>query len=147
MLIFRFLFVFLLVPLLAFGGSPLEDEIVNDPLVRGYSGMTTQQLVDSLNTKNRSRNRTGMTGREVANEVVNSEYDALTDTKKNQFLSLIASEDLDPFGLAANVVKDVFGTGSTTVADLATARVETISRAEELGIGKATFGPVDDARP
>ena len=102
------LFLLLFIPSVAFGDAVLESELLNDPLTRGYSGMTVQQIVDDLNTSYRTRNRTTMTGREVANEVVNSEYDALTDTQKSQFLALIASEDLDPFGLAANVVKDIF---------------------------------------
>ena len=146
MLAFRFLVIFLLYPLLSFA-SPLEDELLNDPLIIGYSVLTDQQVADSMNAETRSRNRASMTGREVANEVVNSEYDALTDAQKAQFLALIASEDLDPFGLGANVVKDIFGTGSTTVADLATARVESISRAVELGIPTVKPGHVEDARP
>lgn len=43
----------------------LEDEIAKDPLGRGYSAMTDLQLLDSLNTADRGRNRTSMTGREV----------------------------------------------------------------------------------
>jgi len=117
----------------------LEDEIVGDPLGRGYSGMTDAALLTSLNAVNRTRNRTTMTGREVAGEVVDSEYDALTDAKKEQFLSLTASETLDPFGLGANVVKDVFGGASTTVSNLATARVENISRGQEIGFGEVTI--------
>ena len=31
----------------------LADEVANDPLVRGYSGMTDQQIADSLNTVDR----------------------------------------------------------------------------------------------
>jgi len=126
--------------------SALEDELLNDPLGRGYSSFTNQQIQDSLRTKDRSRNRTSMSGREVAAEVVSSEYNALTADKKSQFLSLIGSEDLDPFGLAVTVVKDVFGAGSTTASNLSTARVETISREEELGV-RASIGHIEDARP
>ena len=114
----------------------LEDEIANDPLGRGYAAMTDQQLLDSLNAKNRSRNRTSMTGREVATEVVNSEYDALPDAKKQQLLELHRSEDLDPFGFAANIIKNVFGVGSTTVTNLVAARVENISRGVEIRWGE-----------
>jgi len=125
--------------------SILEDEIVADPLFRGYSGLTDAQLLTSLNTADRSRNRTEMTGREVAANIVDAEYDALSDAKKSQFLELIGRRGdslsraaLDPFGFPANVVKNIFGSGSTTVSNLATARVETISRGVEIGWGVVT---------
>jgi len=126
--------------------SDLRDELINDPIVRGYAGMTDAQVVVDINLANRSRNRTTMTGREVAAEVVNTAYDALTDAKKEQFLSLIASDDLDPFGLGANVIKDIFGGGSATVSALAAARVEAVSRAVELKLGNVREGTVTRAR-
>ena len=124
----------------------LKDEVINDPLGIGYAAMTAVQVADSLNAPTRNRNRTSMTGREVADEVVDAEYDALTDVKKSQFLSLMAGENLDPFGLPANVIKDVFGAGSATVLALATARVEVVSRAKELGLGFIWPGNVENAR-
>ena len=114
----------------------LEDEIAGDPLTRGYAAMTDAQLLISLNTANRSRNRTNMTGREVAAEVVIAECDAFPDIKKQQLLELHKAENLDPFGFAANIVKHVFGAGSTTVSKLAAKRVETISRGVEIGWGE-----------
>jgi len=113
----------------------LEDEIANDPLGLGYTGMTDQQLVNSLNTKNRTRNRTIMTGREVRDSTVDAEYNALTDNKKSQYLALVMVDDLDPFGHDANVIKGIFGNGSTTISNLVAARVESISRGVEIGWG------------
>jgi len=124
----------------------LVTEVQTDPLGLGYAGMTDQQVADSLNTVNRPRNRTSMTGREVQDEVVDAEYDLLTDEKKSQFLALTASADLDPFGLGANVVKDIFGAVATTTTNLATARVETVSRAVEIGAGRVGNGTVEIAR-
>lgn len=110
----------------------LKTELDAPHPVTGTYNANNQFAADQINVKNRTRNRTTATGRQVANEVVDPEYDALTDPQKSQFLSLVASEDLDPFGLAANVVKDIFGVGSTTVSNLQTFRVESISRATEL---------------
>lgn len=143
---FKLLFAFLLIPMLAFAASPLEDELANDPLGRGYSTMTDEEIYDSGWVKNRNRSRTSMTGREVGAEVVSSEYNSLQSTKKTQFLELIASEDLDPYGLAETVVIDIFGSGSTTVSNLAAARVEVIGRWNELGISPKV-GEIEDARP
>lgn len=130
----------------AFGGT-LEDELVNDPLGRGYVGMTDQQIADDGHTKYRTRNRTSMSGREVAAEVVASEYNALTSEKKAQFLALIASNDLDPFGLPVDVIKDIYGAGSVTVSNLSAARVETISRWDEIGAGNVKAVHIVDRRP
>ena len=113
----------------------LKDELTNDPLTRGYSGMTDQEVVDSLYTINRTRNRVSMTGRAVRNTVNETEYAALAVDKQSQFLALTATDDIDPFGFAVGVVKDIFGPGATSVSNLATARVESISRAVELGLG------------
>ena len=92
------------------------------------------------------RNRTSMTGREVAAEIVDSEYDVLTDAKKAQIIALTAHDDIDPYGFAANVVKDVFGAGSDTVVSLATARTETVSQAVDKSLGDVTAGDIQRAR-
>ncbi len=136
--------------------SPLEIEVTTDPLVRGYNGvgsenvgpdpMTDQQVADSLLVKNRTRNRTSMSGREVRSEVVDAEFDALTPEKKAQFLSLTSADDLDPFGFGANVIKDIFTDPSDTLTNLIAARVETISRAEEQGLGAVGAGLIEVAR-
>lgn len=117
----------------------LEDELTADPLTRGYSGMSDARLLTSLNTADRNRNRTSMTGREVKAAVDKDEYAALSDAKKQQMIELIKRDDLDLFGLDKEILIDIFG-NSTTGANLATARVESISRATELGL------PVIDAR-
>lgn len=125
--------------------SILSDELANDPLARGYSGMTNEEVIVSLNVKNRPG--TSMSGREVMAEVDNDEYDALSAAKKGQLLALTSGSDLDPFGFAANVIKDIFTPAPLTIAALAAARVSLISRATELGLGKLMAGPVGRARP
>jgi hypothetical protein len=126
--------------------TALATELTSDPLGMGYSGMTDEEAANSLNTVNRGRNRTSMSGREMADNINNTEYDGLSDTKKSQVLSLVGATDIDPFGFVANVLKDVFGVGSTTLVALIAARVETISRAEEIGIGWVRPGNVTEAR-
>lgn len=118
----------------------LENEISGDPLGRGYSGMTDQQLLDSLNTADISSNRTSMTGREVKAAVDVTEYNALSAAKKQQMIELTKRDDLDLFGMDKDILLDIFGTGSTTGANLVAARVETISRGVEIGWGVVTMG-------
>lgn len=124
----------------------LRDELVNDPLVRGYVAMSNREAADDLNIAYRARNRASMTGRQVKAEVVDTEYDLLSADKKAHFLVLTSSDDLDPFGLDANVIKDIFGAGSMTVTALATARIETVSRGVELGLSRVGEGDVWDVR-
>ena len=113
----------------------LEDEIANDPLGRGYSAMTDEQLLDSLNTANIDRDRTSITGREVKASVVAAEYTSLSDVQKQQMIELIKRDDLDLFGLDRDILLDIFGGASITVANLVAARTESISRGTEIGWG------------
>ena len=139
----------------------LETELTVDELGWGYNGpgifnpgpdpMKDREAADILNAihpapDTRTRNRDSMSGRQVKAEVDSAEYDALSADKKAQFLALTASDDLDPFGLDVNVIKDIFGPASATVAALATARIETVGRGVELGLGQVGEGDVWDVR-
>lgn len=123
----------------------LRDEVINDPLARGYSGMTDQQIADGLNTKDRPRNRTSMSGAEVKAAIVFSEYEALLPEEKSEILALVARDDLDPFGIDKNIIQGLFGSSGTLTA-LQIARVELISRAEELGIRKVSASQIHTIR-
>ena len=56
----------------------LRSEIQSDPLTRGYAGMTDIQVADSLNTVDRTRNRSVITGKEVKERMQSEEYKRLT---------------------------------------------------------------------
>ncbi len=130
--------------------TDLRDELLTDPLVRGYVGMTDQQATDDLNTVYRTRNRTEMTGDEVFQSIESQAvWDALTADQRLEFLSLCDRDILDPFGDAnVNSVKSIFGDGSVTVTNLAAARVESITRAQELPgvVSPVKVGHVEVAR-
>lgn len=123
----------------------LWNEINTDPLTRGYSGMTDQQVADDMNTAYRSRNRTTMTASEIINSVNKAEYDALTVDEKGTFWDLLSIGDLNPFGVEATIMVDLFGGGSTTITTLQAQRVESITRAQELGLN-VSAGTVAEAR-
>ena len=124
----------------------LRAELNGSHPVTGAYSTVDKEAAAQLNALNISHNRTSMTGREVADEIVAADYDALTEDNKTKVLALIASDTLDPFGFGANVIKNIFGAGSDTLAALAIARVETISRAVELELGEVTPGRVEEAR-
>ena len=128
--------------------SFLGEEVTNDPLGRGYNGpgsenlgpdpMTDQELVDSLNAVNRSRDRTSMTASEVLNAVDKTEWVALIDAERQQIWDILHMGEVNPFGIEADLFQDIFG-GSTTITALQAIRVEAISRAQELGVGVVTL--------
>ena len=132
----------------------LKDELAIDPLTRGYSTMTDEEAADDLNTSYRSRNRTSMSGDEIAQQADPTEFNALDDGSQNNtadiqghWLALCGRETIDPFATAnVELVKAIFGTGSTTVVNLQAARIENITRAQELGIVFVKTGHVNVAR-
>lgn len=131
----------------------LFDELTNDPLSRGYAGMTDAEAADDLNTEYRTRNRASMSGDEVFGATDPAEFNALdtgsgnTPDVQGHWIAFCGRDNIDPFG-SANVafVQSVFGAGSTTVSNLAALRTETVSRAVELGLGAVTAGDVIKAR-
>lgn len=121
----------------------LQNERTNDPLARGYSGMDDSQFLTSITTSDRTRNRTAMTGKEVKDRIDTADWDSRTDAQKSQLLSLFARDDLDPFGIDAHIFQETMtGAAGTSVADLNAYRVESITRAEELGLPTPTLGDV-----
>ena len=120
----------------------LRDELTNDPLVRGYSTMSDQEVAEDLNTEYRTRNRKSMFGDELAQQADDTELDALDDGSanntadvKSHWLAFCARGSVDPFATAnVQLVISIFGAGSQTVTNLQAARTEPISRAAELGI-------------
>lgn len=120
--------------------TDLKTELTDDPLARGYSAMTDQEAADDLNTSYRSRNRTSMSGDEIAQQADSTEFNALDDGSANNtadvkghWLILCARESIDPFATAnVELVNSIFGNPSVTRTNLIAARVESITRAEEL---------------
>jgi hypothetical protein len=125
----------------------LKAEIDGDPLARGYSGMTDQQIADDLNTVYRTRNRTSATGKQIKDQIQTADWASRSDAQKNQLLALFARDDLDPFGIDADIFTEAMsGHAGTTVADLNTWRVENISRAEEIGAAGVNVAAIESAR-
>ena len=120
----------------------LKDEITNDPLARGYSGMTDQQIVDSLNTEDRERNKTSLTGSEVMNAIDKAEFQALPAADEATVWNILHLGTINPFGVEKDIMVDLFGAGSDTIAALALIRVEAISRGVELVLGVVNEGDV-----
>ena len=124
----------------------LSNEITNDPLTRGYSGMSDQELADSLNTEDRERNKASLTGSEVMNAIDKAEFQALPAADEATVWNILHLGTINPFGIEKDIMVDLFGGASDTIANLALLRVEAISRASEIGLGVVKYGDVVQAR-
>lgn len=99
-----------------------------------YASMTDEEAAADLNTPRVPRNRTSMSRSEIMQAVVPAAYNALTGDDLVAFWGLLSVDNLDPFGVEADVMIKLFNLNSTTINALQAARVETISRAVELGL-------------
>ena len=99
-----------------------------------------------LNKANRPRNRASMTGSEVLNAVDVGEWAGLDAAQRQMVWDVVHIGIINPFGMEAALFIGVFGVGSNTLATLNAARVDTISRAVELGLGQVRAGDVQRAR-
>jgi len=117
----------------------LASEIADDPLGRGYSSMSEQEIADDMNTVYRQRPRDTMTSSEVANAIDPAEFIGLTNAQEQEIWNWLHLGVLNPFGIEATRFTAIFGGGSTTITALQAMRQESISRATELGLGVVTL--------
>ncbi len=114
----------------------LRDELLNDPLARGYSTMSDQEAADDLNTEYRERNRDFMGASEVFNAIVVADFLALADGDRATIMGIMGFGEINPFGKEADVFVSIFGGQSATIIALNIARKEPISRAFEIGVSR-----------
>jgi hypothetical protein len=126
----------------------LAAELTGGHPVSGAYNADAQLAADQINALDVASIKSTLSGSEMWSNTVASEYGALTDAQKSQWLSFCAIESHDPEvgGLAQLFVVDIFGGGSVTVSNLSSARSETISRAAGLGLGKVKAADVLIAR-
>lgn len=124
----------------------LKDELTNDPLGRGYSGMSEVEASDDLNTVYRKRNRPSLSSSEVYNAIDQTEWVALTDSNRQELWDILHLGTINPFGREKERFTTIFGGGSTTITTLADTRTVDITRAQELGLSKVKVGHVAVAR-
>lgn len=125
----------------------LHDELINDPLARGYAGMTDAQAAASLNTVNRQRERGVVPAHELIDATAPADWAALTSAEKQRYQTLTGAGEVNV--RSANVRSAflaMFGAGTQTRSNLAALQNEQVSRATELGLGTVYPGHVAMAR-
>lgn len=127
----------------------LIAELTDDPLTRGYSGMSNAEVVTSLYAENRTVERASLSSAEVYNSLDPTEFQALSDAQKGyvrDILGLGSEIDVRAGTNARTVLLALFDAQSTTRSNLVTTLSETVSRAVELGLGPVDEGWVGKAR-
>ena len=126
--------------------SALAAELASGHPDTGAYDADSAIAATQINVVNRKKNRTSMTGSEVLNAVNAGEWVALTDAQRQTVWDVVHLGDVNPFGIEATLITNVFGGGSATITELADARKEDVSRADELGLGQVRTGTVQQAR-
>lgn len=128
--------------------AALITELTNDPLARGYAGMTAAQAAISLNEKNRTRNRAMVQVSAILDAIAWTEYDALTATHKDRLNVILARDTINANSVNVRAAfLAAFTNGSTSRANLIALLSEPISRAVEIGLTEpATPGLIEWAR-
>lgn len=122
----------------------LKAELINDPLGRNYAGMQPDAAAASLNTVNRTVDRDVIPAWEVAGAIVWTEYTStnMTANARSYVQTLVAGGTVNVKN--ANVraaISAIFPAsgGSAmplTRANMIALQTKTISRADELGLGR-----------
>jgi len=107
-----------------------------------YSGMTDAEVVAELNAVDKTRVRQNIAGSELFGYTDFTEYSALSDTQKQQWLGLCAIDSVSKD--AVPIIKSLFLNGSVTWG--AIVKTETVSRVEELGLGRVAENDITISR-
>lgn len=124
----------------------LENELITDPVVRGYDAMTPSEATTDINTEYEMHNRDYVEGHEILNATDDTEYSAKTTEQKSEWLGLCAVSQVDVGkGVAKSLARDIFGNQSQTWANLLEIKVEPCTRGEKIGIGIVSEGEMEYA--
>ena len=128
---------------MAFNYAKLKTEVINDPLGRGYLGMTNSQVAISLNTVNRTRERTVVPSHEVFEAIDPVELAGLSTLQRQIILGLLAMGEVNLKGANTRLaLKGAFGAGTASRAALLSIQTEPVSRAKELELGDVYEGHI-----
>lgn len=117
----------------------LEQEVLNDPAARGYSGMTDAQVAASILLADVD-NWVELSSSEIFESIDAAEFAALlpaAQARVDRVLGLGSGIKTAPGAQARSELVSVFGGGSTTITTLASIANQQTSRAAIAGIPPA----------
>ena len=114
---------------------------VLDGDVPTFGALNDADAATELNASDKSHNLPAMTGKQVKDLIDVSEWNARADAEKQLVLTMCGRDDLDPFGIDAQIFQDAMAGATATLAALNSARTITTSTAFINGLG--TVSPID----
>ena len=127
--------------------AALADEINTDPLGRGYSTMSDQEIADSLNAVDRVVSVASIESQDVVAALDPADFGGLTAAEQRYLWGIIGAGAIRPDDTEVKAFfLSIFGAGTNTRANLGALANKTISRAEEVGLGEVNFPTVNIAR-
>ena len=127
--------------------AAIHDEVINDPLGIGYAAMSDVQAANSLNTVNRVVAVDSIEGQDVVAALVPGEVNDLTVAQQRNLWGVIGAGAVRPDDTEVKAFfAGLFGAATTTRANLIALANQTISRAQELGLGFVKPPDVNEAR-
>ncbi len=123
--------------------AALCDELTQDPLGRGYAGMTPEVTTEDINTAYRQVFRDSIAGAELFEGIESADWTAISETDRVLAVSLLSFPgSLNPQGNVRTLLISIFGGGSATISNMADIARHNITRAAELGLGRVRAGDV-----
>lgn len=113
----------------------LKAELQNDPLARGYSGMSDEAAANSFRTADRTPNREMLDGGMIVASLVQAEYVALTANQKDYLRIVCSASSMPVTATLKTELGSIFPANSATRANLLALLKRPGNRAEELNLG------------
>lgn len=126
--------------------ATLKAELVAGHPDTGAYNVDDEIAAGQLNAVNRTTNRSSMTGSEILNEIVKADFNLLAADDQKRVWDIVHLGVVNPFGIEADMMVDIFGGSSATIIALQAARKNNVSRAVELGLGRIGPGNVTEAK-
>lgn len=125
----------------------LRTELTDDPLTRGYSGMTTEQVRVSLCTEDRPADVDSVSGQDIFEAVVPADYTALSVESKQLFGTIVGMGTIKVGGANTKAaLANMFSGATATLAALVALQTRQVSRLVELGLPVPALSDIDKAR-
>lgn len=124
----------------------LKAELLAGHPVTGDYDADDAIAATQLNAVNCTRNKTSLTGSQVLNAIDKTEFKTKSAEQQQEVWDILHLVELNPFGVEAALMADIFTGDSPTITALQALRVEAVSRAVEIGLGRVGVGNVAQAR-
>jgi hypothetical protein len=136
---------------MAFAYQTLWNELNDDPLSKGYSGMSNASAALNLNQISASRWLERLDQSDIFEAINDTEWDTLSSASQAEVNNLLQVGTVNglligPGTRARSKLRGVFGVSSSTAVELIELATERLSRASEIGLPLVREGHVQKAR-